>query len=302
MGFSKIDLDAASNKNSIKEYSPLVKFWSEFFRNKGAVVGLIILIIVVLVAIFADQLMPYDPLALDPAYAMGTPQPPTLEHWLGTDELGRDIYSRAISGSRISISVGFVAVGIATLIGVVLGSLAGYKGGRCDNFIMRIADIFLALPIFYLILTVNVFVKPSIFNIMIIIGIFDWMGISRLVRGEFLRLKQMDFITASRSLGASGLSITVKHLLPNGVAPIIVAATIGIPAAILLESALSFLGLGVPPPYSSWGNMLFAGKQWLNQAWWMWVPPGTLIAVTVISFNFVGDGLRDAFDPLKKGR
>jgi peptide/nickel transport system permease protein len=287
--------------SSSKQYSPIARLWSEFRRNKLAVVGLILLVLIVLTAIFAKQLMPYDPLALDPSYAMGSPKPPTAQHWFGTDEFGRDLFSRALSGSRISISVGFVAVGISALIGMILGSLAGYYGGKLDNIIMRVADVFLSLPTFFLILTVNIFLKPSIFNIMIVIGIFDWMGIARLLRGEFLRLKQMDFISAARSLGASDLRIILRHLLPNGIAPIIVAATIGIPNAILLESSLSFLGLGVPPPDSSWGNMLYAGKQWLDQAWWMWVPPGTLIALTVIAFNFVGDGLRDAFDPARKG-
>ena len=257
--------------------------------------------VIILIAIFADKLEPYDPLKLDTSYALGLPKPPTSQHWFGTDELGRDQLSRVLSGSRISLSVGFVAVGISMLIGIALGSLAGYYGGSLDNLIMRVADIFLSLPTLYLILTVNVFLKPSIFNVMVVIGIFDWMGIARLVRGEFLRLKQMDFISAARSLGASDLRIIVRHLLPNGLAPIIVSATIGIPNAILLESSLSFLGLGVPPPFSSWGNMLYAGREWLNQAWWMWLPPGLFIAATVIAFNFVGDGLRDAFDPLQKG-
>jgi len=277
------------------------QLWRQFRRNKLAVGGLVFLILMILIAVFANVLEPYDPLKLNPAYAMGLPKPPSALHWFGTDELGRDQLSRALSGSRISLSVGFVAVGISTLIGVTLGSLAGYYGGQLDNLIMRVADVFLSLPTLYLILTVNVFLKPSIFNVMAVIGIFDWMGIARLVRGQFLLLKQMDFVSAARSLGASDLRIIVRHLLPNGLAPIIVSATIGIPSAILLESALSFLGLGVPPPFSSWGNMLYAGKEWLNQAWWMWLPPGLLIAATVIAFNFVGDGLRDAFDPTQKG-
>lgn len=286
---------------STKRYSKFNQFWFEFQKNKLAVGGLIILFFTILTSIFATALMPYDPLKIDPSYAMGVPKAPSSQHWFGTDELGRDLFSRALSGSRISLSVGFVAVGISTLIGITLGSLAGYYGGKLDNILMRIADIFLSLPTFYLILTVNVFLKPSIFNIMMVIGIFDWMGVARLVRGEFLRLKQLDFITAARSIGASNSRMITRHLLPNSIAPIIVSATIGIPSAILLESALSFLGLGVPPPFSSWGNMLYAGKQWLNQAWWMWIPPGVLIASTVIAFNFVGDGLRDAFDPLQRG-
>jgi peptide/nickel transport system permease protein len=295
------DIDIINRKAPTINDSQFHQLWFQFRRNKLAVSGLFFLIVIILIAIFANKLMPYDPLMLNPSYAKGLPKPPTLQHWFGTDELGRDLLSRALSGSRISLSVGFIAVGISTLIGVALGSLAGYYGGSLDNVIMRVADIFLSLPTLFLILTVNVFLKPSIFNVMIIIGIFDWMGISRLIRGEFLRLKQMEFILAARALGASDRTIIVRHLLPNGLAPIIVSATIGIPNAILLESTLSFLGLGVPPPYSSWGNMLYAGKEWLNQAWWMWLPPGLLIAATVIAFNFFGDGLRDAFDPLQKG-
>jgi peptide/nickel transport system permease protein len=284
-----------------KRYSRSNQFWYEFQKNKLAVFGLIFLILISLTAILADQLMPYNPLKMNTTYARGVPKPPSFQHLFGTDELGRDLFSRALSGARISLSVGFVAVGISTLIGVFLGSLAGWFEGKLDNIIMRIADIFLSLPTFYLILTVNVFLKPSIFNIMMVIGIFDWMGIARLVRGEFLRLKQMDFIMAAQSVGVTNSRIIWRHLLPNGIAPIIVSMTIGIPSAILLESALSFLGLGVPPPLASWGNMLYAGKQWLHQAWWMWIPPGLLISTTVIAFNFVGDALRDAFDPLQRG-
>lgn len=285
-----------------KHRSPLSDMWYQFSRNKLAVGGLIFLIFMTLVAIFANLVAPYDPLKMDPAYALGEPKAPTLLHLFGTDDLGRDEFSRAISASRISMGVGFVAVGISSLIGVLLGSLAGYFGKNTDNVIMRIADIFLSLPTFYLILTVNTFLKPSIYNIMVIIGIFNWMGVSRMVRGEFLRLMQIDFITAARSIGVQHWRMIWRHLLPNSIAPIIVSATIGIPSAILLESALSFLGLGVPPPLASWGNMLYDGRQWMHQAWWMWVPPGVLISLTVVAFNFVGDGLRDAFDPSERGR
>ena len=285
-----------------KKYSFLDQFWYEFRKNKMAVVGVVFLVFIFLIAIFAKWIMPYDPLKMDPAYALGLPKPPSAEHWFGTDDLGRDLFSRAISGSRISLSVGFVAVGISTLIGVFLGSLSGFYGGRLDNVIMRIADIFLSLPTFYLIISVNSLLKPSIFNIMVVIGMFNWMNVSRLLRGEFLRVKQMDYVTSARATGASNRRIILKHLLPNSVAPIIVSATIGIPSAILLESALSFLGLGVPPPLASWGNMLYDGKIWLHQSWWMWVPPGLLISTTVIAFNFFGDGLRDALDPLQRGR
>jgi peptide/nickel transport system permease protein len=239
---------------------------------------------------------------MDPGYAMGTPKAPSWLHLFGTDDLGRDELSRNISASQVSMSVGFVAVGISTLIGILIGSLAGYAGGWVDNLLMRMADIFLSLPTFFLILTVNSFLKPSIYNIMVVIGIFGWMSTARLVRGEFLRLQNMDFITAARSVGVPNGRMMWRHFLPNAIAPVIVSATIGIPSAILLESSLSFLGLGVPAPLASWGNMLYDGRNWMDMAWWMWVPPGVLISLTVIAFNFVGDGLRDAFDPTQRGR
>jgi peptide/nickel transport system permease protein len=276
--------------------------WHQFRRNKLAVISLVFLILMSLVAVFADQLEPYDPLKMNNSYAQGEPKPPTMQYLFGTDDLGRDLFSRAISATRVSMGVGFVAVGISTIIGVLLGSMAGYFGKGVDNAIMRLADIFLSLPTFFLILTVNSFFTPSIYNIMVVIGIFNWMGVSRMVRGEFLRLIQMDFITAARMVGMRDWRIILRHLLPNSIAPIIVTATIGVPAAILLESSLSFLGLGVPPPFASWGNMLYEGKLWMHQAWWMWIPPGVLISMTVIAFNFVGDGLRDAFDPTERGR
>jgi peptide/nickel transport system permease protein len=287
---------------SVKRQTQGDVIWYQFKRNKMAVAGLIFLVFMSLVAIFAYNLVPYDPLKMDPAYAMGTPKPPSWLHIFGTDDLGRDEFSRAVSASQVSMSVGFVAVGISTIIGILVGSIAGFAGGWADNLLMRLADIFLSLPTFFLILTVNTFLKPSIYNIMVIIGIFGWMGISRLVRGEFLRLQNMDFITAARSVGVPNSRMILRHFLPNAIAPVIVSATLGIPSAILLESSLSFLGLGVPAPLASWGNMLYDGRTWMDMAWWMWVPPGILISITVIAFNFVGDGLRDAFDPTQRGR
>ena len=222
--------------------------WYMFKRHTPAVASLIVLIFLFLAAIFAKYLMPYDPVKVDPGYAKGRPQPPTAEHWFGTDSIGRDQFSRALSGARVSLAVGFVSVGISTLIGVILGSMAGFFGGWADNVMMRIADIFLSLPTFYLIITVNNMFKPSIFNVMVVIGVFGWMGVSRLLRGEFLRLKSTDFITAARAVGVPGLRMVTRHFIPNAMAPVIVSATMGIPSAILLKSALSFLGLGVPPP------------------------------------------------------
>jgi peptide/nickel transport system permease protein len=276
--------------------------WYMFKRHTLAVISLCVLVLLFLIALFAKFIMPYDPVALDPIYAKGRPQPPAAEHLFGTDDLGRDLFSRAISGARISLAVGFVSVGISTIIGMILGSLAGFFGGLTDNILMRLADIFLSLPTFYLIITANSLFKPSIFNVMIVIGVFGWMGVSRLLRSEFLRLQATDFITAARAVGVPGLRMVMRHYIPNAIAPVIVSATMGIPAAILLESALSFLGMGVPPPAASWGSMLQDAKQWLHFAWWMWMIPGLLISITVIAFNFVGDGLRDALDPLERGR
>jgi peptide/nickel transport system permease protein len=276
--------------------------WYMFRRHKLAVVSLFVLLIMFLAALFANYLMPYDPVKVDPLYAKGRPQPPTAEHWFGTDSIGRDQFSRALSGARISLAVGFVSVGISTIIGMLIGSISGFFGGWVDNVLMRLADIFLSLPTFYLIITVNNMFTPSIFNVMVVIGIFGWMGIARLLRGEFLRLQVTDFITAARAVGVPGLRMVMKHYIPNAMAPVIVSATMGIPSAILLESALSFLGLGVPPPAASWGSMLQDAKQWLHFAWWMWMIPGLLISITVIAFNFVGDGMRDALDPMERGR
>ncbi len=276
--------------------------WRAFKSHKLALVGIIYLFLMFLLVLLGPYIIPHDPLEQHPDYALGIPQPPNRDYILGTDSYGRDILSRLINGAQISLSVGFVAVGISTLIGIILGSLAGYYGGLVDTIITRTADIFLSVPSFFLMMTVNAYLKQSIYNVMIIIGLFGWMSVTRLVRAEFLRLKEMDYISASRALGSSAKNIILHHLLPNAMAPVIVSATIGIPSAILRESSLSFLGLGVPPPQASWGNMLFEARRWLNLAWWFWVPPGLLISLTVIAFNFVGDGLRDALDPSQHGR
>ena len=283
-----------------KPESQLLMVWRQFRRHKLALAGSAVLLVLFAVAILADVVAPYDPNQVNPQLARGYPQPPGPDHWFGTDELGRDYLSRAISGARISLSIGFVAVGISIAIGIVLGSAAGYFGGRTDNLIMRVVDIFLSVPAFFLILTVNAYLPPSIYNVMVVIGLFSWMGVARLIRGQFLSLKEKEFITAARALGVPSRRLITHHLLPNSLAPVIVAATLAIPSAILTESALSFLGLGVQPPQASWGSMLENAQIWLTEAWWMWVPPGTLISITVLAFNFMGDGLRDALDPFMR--
>lgn len=296
-----INSQASYSQPAIRvEQSQLKLFWRQFQRHKLAYASLIFLTILFVIAGLGKWIMPYDPNEINLNLAMGRPQPPNIEHLLGVDDYGRDILSRAISGAQISLSVGFVAVAVALVIGVVMGSLAGFMGGWIDNIIMRTVDIFLSVPSFFLILTVNAYLSPSIYNVMVILGLFSWMGVARLVRGEILRLKEQEFISAARAIGVSGARIVTHHLLPNSMGPVIVSATLRIPWAILTESALSFLGLGVPPPQSSWGSMLNDAKPWLDVAWWLWIPPGLLISLTVVSLNFIGDGLRDALDPLQR--
>jgi ABC-type dipeptide/oligopeptide/nickel transport system permease subunit len=271
--------------------------WRLFTRHRLALVSLIVLIIFSLTAIFASSITPYDPNSTNTSYAGGRPQPPTAEYLLGTDNYGRDYLSRTIASLQISLLVGVTAVVFQMLIGVVIGALAGFFGGWIDNLLMRITDAFLAVPAFMLLLIVAGILGGSLTALIIAIGALNWMTVARLVRAQFLTLKQQDYVTAGRSIGASNWRLITRYLLPNTLSPIIVAATLAIPNAILTESALSFLGLGVPPPNASLGNMLQEAQQWVRTAWWMWVVPGVTISLIVLSFNFVGDGLRDALDP-----
>jgi peptide/nickel transport system permease protein len=269
-------------------------FWRRFRKNKLALSGAILVFFMFVVSFLAPVISPYDPASIDIGRML---QPPSAEHWFGTDPLGRDILSRMIWGAQISLKVGFVSVGISLMIGVLLGALAGFYGGRADRFIMRFVDVMLCFPSFFLILAVIAFLEPSIWNIMIVIGLTSWMGVARLVRAEILSLREREFILAIRAQGASDLRIIFLHLLPNALAPILVAATLGIAGAILTESALSFLGIGVQPPTPSWGNILMAGKDNIMIAWWISVFPGLAILVTVLSYNLLGEGIRDIIDP-----
>ena len=238
--------------------------------------------------------VPIGPLRQDPASSVA---PPSREHWLGTDNRGRDVLSRMIWGARISMSVGFVAVGIAVVIGVILGALAGYYGGLVDAIILRLIEVVLTFPTFFLILTVMAFLPPSIFNIMVVIGLTGWPGIARLVRGEFLRHKQQDYATAARATGLRDHRIIFRHILPNAVSPVFISVSFGIAGAILTESGLSFLGFGVPAPTASWGEILNQSRAYVDFAWWLVVFPGLAVFITVTAFNLVGDSLRDAMDP-----
>ncbi len=269
-------------------------FWSRFFRDKLAVAGLVIVLSFFALSILTPVIAPYDPSAIDVDSIL---LPPSAQHLFGTDDLGRDVFTRMLYGAGISLKVGFVAVGIATIIGVLLGAVAGYYGGVIDLVIMRFVDIMLCFPSFFLILAVIAFLEPSIFNIMAVIGLTSWMGITRLVRAEFLSLKERDFVLAVKAMGAKSPRIIFLHILPNAMAPVLVAATLGIASAVLVESALSFLGIGVQPPTPSWGNILTLGQSTLGVAWWLSLFPGMAILITVLGYNLLGEGIRDAIDP-----
>ena len=261
--------------------------------------GLIIVVGMSLLALLAPWLAPYDPDALHLDFIL---QAPCSEFLLGTDELGRDILSRMLYGARVSLWVGFVAVGISSAIGIVLGLVAGYFGGLVDELIMRGVDVMLCFPSFFLILAVIAFLEPSLNNIMIVIGLTSWMGVARLVRAETLSLRERDFIAAARVAGAPAVRILFVHVLPNAMAPVLVSATLGIAGAILVESSLSFLGLGFHPPTASWGNMLMDGKNVLEIAPWLSLYPGLAILITVLGYNLLGESLRDLLDPRLKKR
>ena len=269
-------------------------FWGTFAKNSLALAGGIVVACLIVVAALAPLLAPWDPSRPDVKKILA---PPSQSHWLGTDQIGRDVLSRMLYGSRVSLAVGFVSVGIATAIGIFLGSLAGYAGGAVDATVMRLVDLMLVFPRFFLLLAVLAFLQPSIWTIMAVIGLTGWMGVARLVRAEFLSLKEREFVIWSQAVGASGFRTVWRHILPNAMAPVLVAMTLGIPAAILTESGLSFLGLGVQPPWPTWGNILNDGKDSIEIAWWLSVYPGLAILITVLSYNLLGEGIRDALDP-----
>lgn len=272
-------------------------FWPRLRRNPLALAGGAVVISLFFVSLLAPLISPYDPSAIN---AWKVLSPPSLQHWFGTDELGRDVLSRVLYGARISLKVGFVAVGIAVFIGTVVGLLSGYYSGLVDATLMRLVDIMLCFPAFFLILAVITFLEPSIWYIMMVIGLTGWMGVARLVRAETLSIREMDYIMAARCIGCSSSRIMFRHILPNAISPVLVSATLGIAGAILTESALSFLGIGVQPPTPSWGNILTSGKDYIEFAWWLSLFPGLAILVTVLSYNLLGEGIRDALDPRVK--
>ena len=274
-------------------------FWRYFKKNRLAVGGMAIIVIIFLIAGFASLIAPYDPGQTNVALKLN---PPSLQHFLGTDQLGRDVFSRMLFGSRVSLSVGFVAVAISICIGILVGAIAGYYGRWIDSLLMRFVDIMLCFPSFFLILTVVALLGPSLFKVMVVIGITSWMGTSRFVRAEFLSLRERDFTQAAKALGVKDSRIMFRHILPNALAPVFVTATLDVATAILVEAGLSFLGFGVQPPAPSWGNILTEGRTYIFDAWWLTVFPGFAILLTVLSFNLLGEGLRDALDPRLRGR
>ena len=268
----------------------------KIFKNRLTLFGAIVVGVLAIVALFAPAIAPHDPAEVDIVSAL---LPPSSSHLFGTDFLGRDVFSRMVYGARISLSIGFIAVGIAVIIGIIIGSIAGYYGGFVDTWLMRLVDIMLCFPSFFLILAVIAVLEPNIMNIMIIIGITSWMGVARLIRAEILSLKEREFILASRAIGASDFRILLFHLIPNAIAPVLISAVLGVAAAILIESSLSFLGLGVQPPVPSWGNILMEGKSSLGVCWWLTLFPGAAILITVLGYNLLGEGLREYFSAHK---
>ncbi len=263
-------------------------------KNILLILGLSIVLTMFFLAVFAPLIAPYDPNMIDPIASL---EGPSVEHLFGTDELGRDLFSRMLYGARISLFVGFIAVSISSFIGIIIGLASGYFGGLVDEALMRFVDIMLCFPSFFLILAVITFLEPNVFTIMTVIGFTSWMGIARLVRAETLSMKQREFISASKLAGASSLRILVFHILPNVLAPALVSMTLGIAGAILVESSLSFLGIGVQPPEASWGNILQEGKSVLEIAPWISLYPGLAIVITVLGYNLLGEALRDWLDP-----
>jgi peptide/nickel transport system permease protein len=266
-----------------------------FARNRPAVVSTFVLAAIVLLAVFAPAVERYP---FDQMQLRARSQPPSAEHWLGTDRIGRDVWSRTIHGARISLVVGFAATAIAVSIGVVLGSLAGYHGGWVETLIMRATDVLMTFPPIIIMLTLAAFAPRGLWVIVAIIGGLSWPGVARLVRGQFLSLKEQEFVAAARALGNPGRRVMLVHILPNALPPLMAMVSFGIGNAILTEAGLSFLGLGVPPPAPSWGTMLEAARNLdiLRNLPWTWLPPALMTVVTVLSVNFIGDGLRDATD------
>ncbi|MFW2490592.1 ABC transporter permease [Clostridium chromiireducens] len=274
-------------------------FLKRFFKNRLALIGSIFLIIFILIALFAPILSTYNRDSID---LSNIESQPNINHILGTDELGRDIFTRLLYGGRVSLGVAISATALQLIIGVTLGCISGYYGKWVDNIIMRIVDTVMCFPFFVIAISIAALIGPSVWNVILLIGLLQWTGVARIIRAEILSLKQSEFIEAARAIGLSNSEIIIKHLLPNTLSPVIVNATLSVAQGILMEAGLSFLGLGVRQPQPSWGNILSAAQSMrvLQYEWWLWIPAGLLVFLSVLSINFVGDGLRDTLDPKMK--
>lgn len=271
--------------------------WHRLKKNKMAIASFIVLVILALVAIFAPLIAPYDPYTQDLSRMN---EPPSADHWFGTDDVGRDLLSRVIYGTQISMLVGVVCEAICVPIGVILGALAGYFGGWIDSVISRIIEIFSSFPMILFAIAVMFILGPGVMNVFIAIGVIGWTGLARMIRGQIMQVKEKEFIEAARASGASNMKIIFRHLIPNCLSTIIVVITLDIPGDIMLESTLSFVGLGVQPPTPSWGSMISEGRKFIRQNVWYSFFPGLAIMLVVLAFNTLGDGVRDALDPKLK--
>lgn len=280
-----------------KKKSQWGEVWRRLKANKMAMAGLIILILLILMALGADIIAPegYDAQEISNRF-----QPPSADNWFGTDNLGRSLFSRVVHGSRTSLSVGIVSVGIAIIIGGLLGAAAGFYGGKIDNVIMRLMDILLAIPSILLAISIVAALGGGLFNVMLAVGISSIPGYARIVRASVIQIKGQEFVEAARAIGADDKRIILMHIIPNALAPIIVQGTLGVAGAILSAAGLSFIGLGLAPPSPEWGAMLSAGRDYIRDHMWMTLWPGLFIMITILSLNLLGDGLRDALDPKLK--
>lgn len=288
-----------ANDVNKKKKSQAAAVWRRLKKNKMAILGLVILALIICFALFADFFFDYDTMVIQQSAALRL-KPPSAGHWLGTDEVGRDILARIVHGARISLPVAFITIAIATVVGGLLGAIAGYGSKRVDNVIMRIMDVFLAIPSILLSIALVAALGTSMTNMVLAISISNIPPFARIVRSAVLTIKNEEYIEAARAIGASDKRIILKHILPNCMAPIIVQATLSIAGSILAIASLSFIGLGISPPTPEWGSMLSTGRQYFRAAWWVCAFPGLAIMLTILSLNLLGDGLRDALDPKLK--
>jgi len=288
---------ALSEGMGLKPLSPRAMFWRQFKRHIPALTSVGVLALLIILCLAAPVIAPYR---FDAINLRDARQPPTLRHLMGTDELGHDQFTRVLFGGRISLLIGLTAALVGTATGTLIGALAGYYGGRLDNILMRFTDIAFSIPTLPLLIVISAFTRSSIPIMILVIGGLSWMATARVVRGSVLSIKQQDFITAARMIGARDSEIILRHILPNILGPIVVGATLSVGGAIITESALSFLGLGVQPPTPSWGNMLQDSQATMASKPWLTIFPGLAILITVLCVNFIGDGLQDALDPTQR--